>query len=646
MKTLRAARTTRTLAGTSRLNAVPRVDRFRLVFNDPTVEQGYQEDTRERYLAFLRVSLAVGLGLLCGYGWLDTQTAGDALPTVWTIRFGVLAPIVACAFFLTWMPFFRLRPNLITTLVTQAVGLGVLEMMMVIPSPGTSYYFGGLVTVMIFCCCVFRPHPWWAAANCAALFAAYAAYVATSSRVTELWSVNNLFFLAADAATVVFATYLMELFVRRTYAHETYDQVTGLLNREGFLRRANQLLKRDTARGVLSVYAIKATATSAVLDTFGQETAGSFLQTLAERLRDNPSSPELTARITNDTFAVAIDEDKPGGWSDTLHQNVGANVPLPKTGVAPDLAIGVAVSPDDGAFEEALLDNALSSATAAAQSGQKVSFYSGERRRANREFYEIAEKLRSAMQNNEFEVHYQPVINEETCGVVGAEALIRWNNPKHGQVGPGTFIPVAEETGLIGPIGDQVAAQVVHDLARTPDPGMAFFFNVAPEQVADPSFPDRITHLIREAGISPNRLELEMTERTVVADTDNAQSVFEKLKDLGVGISIDDFGTGYSGMSILRDLPFTKLKIDRSFVRDVDTKVDNDAISAALVALARGVGAEVVAEGVETRAEVERLRHHGCRLFQGFLYAKPMPWKDFIEFAFEWNNANCSIGVD
>jgi len=198
--------------------ALPELDLIRLVFRDPAVENAYQADTRDSYVRFLRLSIAVGIAVMGLYALLDTQVAGDALATVWRIRFGVMTPIAVAALALTWTPFFYHRPQLLITLLMQSIALGVAGIMLAIPSPGTSYYFSGLVTVMVFCCCVFRPHPRYAALNCALILAIYTGYVAFANRVAPTWIVNNLFYLAADGVTMVFATYLIELMIRRTYA--------------------------------------------------------------------------------------------------------------------------------------------------------------------------------------------------------------------------------------------------------------------------------------------------------------------------------------------------------------------------------------------------------------------------------------------
>jgi EAL domain-containing protein (putative c-di-GMP-specific phosphodiesterase class I) len=241
----------------------------------------------------------------------------------------------------------------------------------------------------------------------------------------------------------------------------------------------------------------------------------------------------------------------------------------------------------------------------------------------------IEAQLRSAITNDELVVHFQPELAVSSGAVVGVEALVRWNRPGVGMVSPADFIPIAEETGLIVPIGAWVMREACLQAMRQFDDGqMVIRVNVSARQLTEPGLIDTVTEALSASGLAPERLCLEVTESVVLEDGDRCVTALRALRDIGVSVSLDDFGTGYCSLSYLRRLPIDSLKIDRSFVRGLGSEADDDSIVTSVIDLARSLGVSVVAEGVETEEQLAGLRARGCDTMQGFLFARPGPAAD------------------
>jgi EAL domain-containing protein (putative c-di-GMP-specific phosphodiesterase class I) len=237
----------------------------------------------------------------------------------------------------------------------------------------------------------------------------------------------------------------------------------------------------------------------------------------------------------------------------------------------------------------------------------------------------IEAALRGAIENDELVVHFQPEVSVATGEIVGVEALVRWERPGVGMVSPGDFIPIAEETGLIVPIGTWVLNDACAQAKSFDDGRLVIRVNVSARQLAEPGLADTVKAALAASGLPPERLCLEVTESVLLEDGDRSVAALQALRDIGVGVSLDDFGTGYCSLSYLRRLPIDSLKIDRSFVRGLGHEADDDSIVTSVIDLARSLGVAVVAEGVETEEQLDGLRSRGCDTMQGFLFAKPGP---------------------
>ncbi|MBI3447098.1 MAG: EAL domain-containing protein, partial [Magnetospirillum sp.] len=292
-------------------------------------------------------------------------------------------------------------------------------------------------------------------------------------------------------------------------------------------------------------------------------------------------------------------------------------------------SIGIALYPEDGDNFTTLMKDADTAMYRAKQKGRNTfCFYDSHMNDEALDRLKLEEALRRALVRNEFQLFYQPQIDLQTGLMTGVEALIRWNCPERGLVSPAVFIPVAEESNLISMIGWWVMEEACRQLARWRDdglPGLKVAVNVSGRQFLNHALVECIADLLRQYEVDPSQLEIELTETTVMAEPDRAIEQLNRLRELGIQVSVDDFGTGYSSLSYLKRLPLSTIKVDRSFVRDVNNQSDNAAIVSAILGLADALDMSIVAEGVETEGEETHLRDAGCIKVQGFRYAQPMP---------------------
>jgi len=407
------------------------------------------------------------------------------------------------------------------------------------------------------------------------------------------------------------------------------DALTGLANRTLLLEEAARLLGRR--RGV-SVLLVDVDDFKAVNDTRGHGTGDRLLQAVAGRIAGCTRPDDVLARLGGDEFAVVV-----AGGSSTARA-VGARIlgafatPVSVDGrsIVVHLSIGVAdtlTAPDRSG--ETLLRNAdLAMYLAKAQGGHRLVVYADGMAEEARSKAELLEDLSAALAGEQLEVHYQPVVSLPRCEITSYEALLRWRHPVRGLVPPGEFVPLAEDSGLIGPIGAWVlreAARQASAWSREAGRPIGMAVNLSPRQLSDDDVVAMVAAVLDETGMAPAQLTLEVTETVLVQDLDRVADRLQALRGLGVRIAIDDFGTGYSSLSYLRRLPADTIKIDRSFVTDLARDDASRTLVASIIELARSLRLDVVAEGVEDGAQHEVLRSLRCSHAQGFLFARPQP---------------------
>jgi EAL domain-containing protein (putative c-di-GMP-specific phosphodiesterase class I)/GGDEF domain-containing protein len=410
--------------------------------------------------------------------------------------------------------------------------------------------------------------------------------------------------------------------------------ITGLQAREPFLAGLadNHAPSDDAVLGVVKFSDYDRLA------AFDQGAADNALANFAARLRDAVGDARALAQVDRNCFAVWLPTagDQRGADSElqALGRILASEIGAGELTIAPEVGLGAAMFPRDGADPATLLSRAFAALPKAGQAGSsKVAFFSAEDSAAAKARFALEQNLRRAISRDEFLLHFQPVVDLAGGGVVGAEALLRWNHPERGLVSPGEFIPVLEQSGMMDEVGLWVLntacreAQAWQEQGLT---GMKMAVNLSARQFRDPTLNTMILRTLERHRLAPQSLELELTETATMEDAQHTSQLFGELRSMGVSVAIDDFGTGYSSLSYLKNLPFSKLKIDREFVTKLDERRDSHAICTALVELARGLDISVLAEGVETLEELESLRDLGCNMFQGFFFAKPLPAAEFL----------------
>jgi diguanylate cyclase (GGDEF)-like protein len=416
-----------------------------------------------------------------------------------------------------------------------------------------------------------------------------------------------------------------------------FDSLTGLYNRHRMNRRLDAVLssykaaKRSCALMMLDLDRFKQ-----VNDTMGHQAGDALLQQVAERLRSVIGERGEIGRLGGDEFQVILpdldDRGKLGELADKVIQIVSQPYPIDDKRAIIGTSVGIAIAPYDGLETEELVrasDLALYSAKNGGR-GQ-FRFYSADLKDEEEERQLLLDDLREALAAEQLELHYQPVVRVKDNHVVGMEALMRWEHEERGWVSPGLFIPVAEDSSLIGPLGDWALHRACRDATQWPET-VRVAVNVSARQFTAAGFVDVVADALQASGLAPDRLELELTESVFMGDSEATDETFRALKKLGVRLALDDFGTGYSSLSYLRSAPFDKLKVDKSFVDSCTQKDQNSAkIITAIIGLSKALGMETTVEGVEAFDQLEVVKARGAELIQGWIYAKAMPQAQVLQ---------------
>ncbi|MGD0723669.1 MAG: EAL domain-containing protein [Roseiarcus sp.] len=422
----------------------------------------------------------------------------------------------------------------------------------------------------------------------------------------------------------------------------SHDALTGLPNRTLLRDRIGEALARARRSGMFCIHYLDLDNFKSVNDTHGHQFGDMLLRQASARLTRCLREMDVLARLGGDEFVVLqVDLERPeqaGSLARRLVEAIAEPFDLEGRQVYLGVSIGVSVFPGDGANAEDLLKHA-----------DMAMYRSKSEGRATYRFFELAMDariqerrlleldLRRAVANGEFELYYQPQVDAITEAVIGCEALLRWRHPTRGMVPPGEFIGVAEEIGVIVPLGAWVLQQACRDAANWPDQiGVAV--NLSSAQFKGVALVQTVVGALEAARLAPTRLELEITESVLLADNDSTLASLNALRALGVRIAMDDFGTGYSSLSYLRAFPFDKIKIDRSFIQDIDERGDCAAIVRAVAGLGAALGMVTTAEGVETAEQLRQIRAHGCTEVQGYFFGRPCP-ADALRSRFEQKTA-------
>jgi diguanylate cyclase (GGDEF)-like protein/PAS domain S-box-containing protein len=409
-----------------------------------------------------------------------------------------------------------------------------------------------------------------------------------------------------------------------------FDPLTGLPNRSSFLERLDaEIRQAQEHNGRFALLSFDLDRFKETNDMFGHAAGDAVLAEISERLKGGLAATEYAARFGGDEFlAIFPAADNPAhvmAFAERLLGAVRLPLAIDDNELLIGASIGIAIFPDDGLTGPELLANAdLAMYRAKKASGSKACFFESGMDLQVRERCSLARDLRQALAQEEFELYYQPQSRLTDNRTIGYEALIRWIHPARGMISPADFIPIAEETALIVPIGEWVLRKACATAASWQEP-YRIAVNLSPVQFIHGGLPETVHSVLIETGLAPERLELEVTESLLISEPNLALHTLRRLKTLGVSIAMDDFGTGYSSLSTLQSFPFDKIKIDRSFVDKIGKQSKSTSIIRAMLALGRSLEIPVLAEGIETKAHLDFMRDEGCDEAQGYFLGRPMP---------------------
>jgi diguanylate cyclase (GGDEF)-like protein/PAS domain S-box-containing protein len=430
----------------------------------------------------------------------------------------------------------------------------------------------------------------------------------------------------------------------RTRFLADHDELTGLPNRSLFRQALNKALERAERSGkMLSILFFDLDRFKNINDSLGHDAGDEVLRAVAERLTACVRKIDMVARFGGDEFAVLTEglmaEDQASTVARKILEALSTPMVLAGRQYRPAASIGISTYPTDGHDAQSLLKHADIAMYRAKEEGRGTfQFYSEQLNTHSLQRLEFESNLSNALNNREFVLYYQPKIDLATGSITGVEALIRWISPQFGFVPPGEFISIAEDTGLIVPIGRWVAQTAcVQNRAwqKSGLPQLRIAINISARQMADKGLVEFISDTVRKTGLTVESLELEITESAVMSNQGHAEKVLAELKQLGFHLTMDDFGTGYSSLAYLKRFPFDSVKIDQSFVRGIPESKDDGAIVEAIIAMAHSLQLKVVAEGVETKAQADFLRKLGCDQAQGYHYSKPIPSSDIVKLLYK-----------
>jgi diguanylate cyclase (GGDEF)-like protein len=645
--------------------------RLLLRFADAAFELRFVKHYVAFYFRYAQVSLLLGVLLIGGDYLIDRIAHTDGPANL--LRLTTAVPVLLVGLGYSLLPKARRhwQPVMASFVVTVALCLiGILVRIDDEGGAGLKSWVGVLnFTFLQFYCFVilgvqFRHALASGAATMAAFLYALWWHAGLSTQQAGYWSyhVVTVFILAAGIGwwrefvlrkEFVARAALDDLRVaaeQRALRLAHYDEVTGLPNRRLFADLAAPALDRSRRRGTgCTVLHLEIDRLGSVNDVYGRGKGDVVLAGIAQRLRScirggdlaavNPMAegPGVVARLGDKAFSILVTDLDGQERASLIAQRLLAAVSQPidvdAQAMVLSASIGIAMFPGDAQDLIGLARCAEQAARVAVDAGgAQLKFFDETLNARARDRVVLETELRQAIQSDQLCLHYQPKVDARSGCVVGAEALVRWQHPRRGLMAPGGFIALAEESGLIAPLTDWVLHAACKSLRRWSDhglPALPLSVNLPASSLADDHLLDQLDGLMRQYGLRPPCLMLELTETMVMHDVAAAIGVLDGLRNMGFGLSLDDFGTGYSSLSHLKRLPMSELKIDRAFVTDVARGGRDAALAVAIIALGSELGLQVVAEGVETQEQAEFLIGRGCALQQGFLFSKPVPQAAF-----------------
>jgi diguanylate cyclase (GGDEF)-like protein len=415
-----------------------------------------------------------------------------------------------------------------------------------------------------------------------------------------------------------------------------HDALTDLPNRVLLRERLDHELKRVKRGECLAVLCLDLDQFKSVNDALGHPVGDELLKLVGDRLRGCTRELDTVARLGGDEFAIIMTQVAQPTDAAALSKRIRDSITRPYQidghQIVTDISIGISVAPHDAMESDALLRNADMALYGAKADGRGTyRFFEPDMNTRMKARRELEMDLRKALVGEEFELHYQPLVDLQTNDVNAFEALLRWHHPARGLISPADFIPIAEETGLIVPLGEWVLKTACKEAVSWPD-HIKVAVNLSPAQLNNRNLLNVVQAVLAQSGLSPHKLQLEITETVLLQNTFATLATLHELRKMGVQIALDDFGTGYSSLSYLRSFPFDKIKIDRSFIQDLCNGAEPFAIVHAVAGLAKCLNMTSTAEGVETQQQLELLQAMGCTEMQGYLFSRAKPAKEIRQF--------------
>jgi diguanylate cyclase (GGDEF)-like protein len=423
-----------------------------------------------------------------------------------------------------------------------------------------------------------------------------------------------------------------------------YDRLTNLPNQLLLRERFDESLAQKGLGQAPSILIVAIDRFYRVVESLGYAWGDRLIQNVAHRLISCVDFGDTVARLNTDQFAIILASENQQSLELTeqasqvaqrIIERLSKPINLDQHKISLSASIGIALSPKDGEDIDELMQHAEAALSYAKQmGGNQLQFYSSNIQAVSVELLNLETNLRYALERSQFQIYYQPQVDLSSGRIIGAEALIRWMHPEQGFISPGQFIPLAEQNGLIVPIGEWVLQTACQQLKKWQDaglPSLRIAVNLSVRQFNQPDLIKKVVQTLESTNLDPQYLELELTESMLVDNIKLANAQLKELKALGISISLDDFGTGYSSLSYLQKFNLDILKIDRGFVTDINHNEKNATITKAIISMAHGLNLHVIAEGVEKEAELEFLREQKCNTIQGYLFSPPVPGDKFEE---------------
>lgn len=413
-----------------------------------------------------------------------------------------------------------------------------------------------------------------------------------------------------------------------------HDSLTGLPNRLLFKDRLHHSIVQARRRNkMLALLFMDLDRFKNINDSLGHSFGDIYLKEIAARLSGCVRESDTVARLGGDEFVILLEDidslQTVAKVAESFLANLSRPLLLEQQEFYPSASIGISTFPADADNPDDLMKCSDSAMYLAKEKGRgNYQFFTTDLKTRADKMLTLESALRQAIETDQLRLHYQPQYNMDTGKIVGLEALVRWKHPEKGLISPADFIPVAEETGLIIPLGQWVLNKACHEHQSWLSNGMpsiSIAVNISPRQFHHGQILNTVKNALTQSGLAAEHLELEITESSIMYDANHAIEVMNQLRDLGVSLAIDDFGAGYSSLLRLKDFPISKIKIDQGFIRTLGEKNNTNAITRAIISLADNLRLDVIAEGVETELQASMLRNKGCQVAQGYLFSKPQP---------------------